>query len=261
MEYLPTHTIASASIEAANATRGDSVNHAHQLCFAGSAATRARTRTSNAAEGSIIGSSSSSACTDRNSFTRNWHAAHVERCFSISSRSSSFRRPSTYPKILFSIRLQLMTSFLLYPGSTALLAAPRAGLVPLAAFRTPGTAAISARSPSNPKSSKSLRSPAPGTCATARPHVASPAISQSHAGSSCAARPRRGAARCSDAFPRRPASSRRRPRHPPSPAHRSEEHTSELQSLAYLVCRLLLEKKKKKKKKNNKIQSKKYYYK
>src|SRR5687767_15545830 len=29
--------------------------------------------------------------------------------------------------------------------------------------------------------------------------------------------------------------------------HRSEEHTSELQSLAYLVCRLLLEKKKNKK--------------
>src|SRR5687767_15633923 len=33
---------------------------------------------------------------------------------------------------------------------------------------------------------------------------------------------------------------------------RSEEHTSELQSLAYLVCRLLLEKKKKKKKNHNK---------
>src|SRR2546425_5300237 len=31
------------------------------------------------------------------------------------------------------------------------------------------------------------------------------------------------------------------------PTFRSEEHTSELQSLAYLVCRLLLEKKKKKK--------------
>src|SRR6266404_7365608 len=31
-----------------------------------------------------------------------------------------------------------------------------------------------------------------------------------------------------------------------NPAMRSEEHTSELQSLAYLVCRLLLEKKKKK---------------
>src|SRR2546425_6092021 len=30
-----------------------------------------------------------------------------------------------------------------------------------------------------------------------------------------------------------------------TPAMRSEEHTSELQSLAYLVCRLLLEKKKK----------------
>src|SRR2546425_8211087 len=31
-----------------------------------------------------------------------------------------------------------------------------------------------------------------------------------------------------------------------SPERRSEEHTSELQSLAYLVCRLLLEKKKNK---------------
>src|SRR2546425_5685779 len=33
----------------------------------------------------------------------------------------------------------------------------------------------------------------------------------------------------------------------PHMLERSEEHTSELQSLAYLVCRLLLEKKKKKK--------------
>src|SRR5687767_15605149 len=32
---------------------------------------------------------------------------------------------------------------------------------------------------------------------------------------------------------------------PAGPPRRSEEHTSELQSLAYLVCRLLLEKKKK----------------
>src|ERR1041384_8698283 len=32
----------------------------------------------------------------------------------------------------------------------------------------------------------------------------------------------------------------------PNRWYRSEEHTSELQSLAYLVCRLLLEKKKKK---------------
>src|SRR2546426_3061242 len=35
------------------------------------------------------------------------------------------------------------------------------------------------------------------------------------------------------------------------PDHRSEEHTSELQSPCNLVCRLLLEKKKKKHKKNN----------
>src|SRR2546425_8320927 len=37
---------------------------------------------------------------------------------------------------------------------------------------------------------------------------------------------------------------------------RSEEHTSELQSLAYLVCRLLLEKKKKKKQAHTNIQIK-----
>src|SRR2546425_8760551 len=36
----------------------------------------------------------------------------------------------------------------------------------------------------------------------------------------------------------------RRVRHIEQAAGRSEEHTSELQSLAYLVCRLLLEKKK-----------------
>src|SRR2546425_7610699 len=43
----------------------------------------------------------------------------------------------------------------------------------------------------------------------------------------------------------------RRPGRGPRRRWRSEEHTSELQSLAYLVCRLLLEKKKKKK---NKLQ-------
>src|SRR3712207_8894516 len=36
---------------------------------------------------------------------------------------------------------------------------------------------------------------------------------------------------------------RSRPRAPSSPRRRSEEHTSELQSRQYLVCRLLLEKK------------------
>src|SRR5205823_12020318 len=40
-----------------------------------------------------------------------------------------------------------------------------------------------------------------------------------------------------------PAASRSSSNLPP-PRFRSEEHTSELQSLAYLVCRLLLEKKK-----------------
>src|SRR2546425_9744809 len=39
---------------------------------------------------------------------------------------------------------------------------------------------------------------------------------------------------------------RRRQRQEANHQERSEEHTSELQSLAYLVCRLLLEKKKKK---------------
>src|SRR5205814_9310551 len=41
----------------------------------------------------------------------------------------------------------------------------------------------------------------------------------------------------------------RRDEHRPGPS-RSEEHTSELQSLRHLVCRLLLEKKKKKKNKH-----------
>src|SRR5687767_15604927 len=46
-------------------------------------------------------------------------------------------------------------------------------------------------------------------------------------------------------MPRTRASSvRMAPTRTPIPRMRSEEHTSELQSLAYLVCRLLLEKKK-----------------
>src|SRR2546425_7284117 len=46
---------------------------------------------------------------------------------------------------------------------------------------------------------------------------------------------------------RLPARRARRGGARPVRARRSEEHTSELQSLAYLVCRLLLEKKKRKK--------------
>src|SRR5258705_8159604 len=42
--------------------------------------------------------------------------------------------------------------------------------------------------------------------------------------------------------------------HSPDDLIRSEEHTSELQSLRHLVCRLLLEKKKNKKKKDAKTQ-------
>src|SRR5262245_65747353 len=53
--------------------------------------------------------------------------------------------------------------------------------------------------------------------------------------------------------PSAPSSPMRRPACPVSDRRattRSEEHTSELQSLRHLVCRLLLEKKKKKKNKN-----------
>src|SRR5437762_6737875 len=55
------------------------------------------------------------------------------------------------------------------------------------------------------------------------------------------------------------------PKPAPSPSQavleqwRSEEHTSELQSPMYLVCRLLLEKKKKKKKKKMQNKNKKNY--
>src|SRR2546425_9228386 len=52
----------------------------------------------------------------------------------------------------------------------------------------------------------------------------------------------RGAVRSVDDPVLRPSTGRRRPPH--RVQVRSEEHTSELQSLAYLVCRLLLEKKK-----------------
>src|SRR6185295_2167045 len=78
----------------------------------GSAATRARTRASNAGEGSIIGSSSSKPDTARNSFTRRRQIAHASRCVSTSRASLAFSRPSTYPRILFSIRSQLITTFL-----------------------------------------------------------------------------------------------------------------------------------------------------
>src|SRR5258707_4152656 len=52
-------------------------------------------------------------------------------------------------------------------------------------------------------------------------------------------------------LPRRPRGGRDAGRH--GRDARSEEHTSELQSRQYLVCRLLLEKKKKKKRINNRV--------
>src|SRR5256885_7449271 len=104
--------MASSSIAAANATRGDGVYHAHQLFFTGSAATRACTRRSNASDGSISGNSSVKPDTARNSFTRRRHAGHAERCFSTSCCSLAFSRPSTYGSICFSTRLQFITLFL-----------------------------------------------------------------------------------------------------------------------------------------------------
>src|SRR3712207_7869928 len=61
----------------------------------------------------------------------------------------------------------------------------------------------------------------------------------------CATTPpcrRRPPSRTRATWPR--SSGRRSPSAPPLPPDRSEEHTSELQSRQYLVCRLLLEKKK-----------------
>src|SRR2546425_6900771 len=56
----------------------------------------------------------------------------------------------------------------------------------------------------------------------------------------------RGVARDQELGPQQPHPFRTVLLRCPDLVRRSEEHTSELQSLAYLVCRLLLEKKKKK---------------
>src|SRR2546425_4764549 len=66
---------------------------------------------------------------------------------------------------------------------------------------------------------------------------------------------------CWEEKPARPSSSctwaaRSRERGSMCSCERSEEHTSELQSLAYLVCRLLLEKKKNTQRKREKLKSK-----
>src|SRR2546425_8696772 len=77
-----------------------------------------------------------------------------------------------------------------------------------------------------------FRSPAPrGVTRSRRPRGPCPTTTR-----------RRRSRRCISGPPQPPFVSSRRT------CSRSEEHTSELQSLAYLVCRLLLEKKKKKNK-------------
>src|SRR5205823_9137844 len=63
---------------------------------------------------------------------------------------------------------------------------------------------------------------------------------QGHGGGSCPVGHRFGLVWVATVADRSAASTR----NPRGYAERSEEHTSELQSLAYLVCRLLLEKKK-----------------
>src|SRR3712207_7304616 len=66
---------------------------------------------------------------------------------------------------------------------------------------------------------------------------------------SCSPTTRRAGPSAASASPRRPSRRRRFGTASPIPAAwRSEEHTSELQSRQYLVCRLLLEKKNKIKK-------------
>src|SRR5205814_10551621 len=86
-----------------------------------------------------------------------------------------------------------------------------------------------------------FRSPRPTTSSHEHPSTRRPSASPwrsapPSAGSRSSSAPSRRAARCAR---RRAASTT------PRRTRRSEEHTSELQSLRHLVCRLLLEKKKK----------------
>src|SRR5258708_25217459 len=186
--------------------RGDVRIHAHQLCFTGSAATRARTRTSNAGVGSTIGSSPSKSLTERNSFTRTRQTAHAAKCFSASARSLSFSRPSMYARIRLSIRSQLIAPILLTQYQTrfatisnfsdhlvvtsllpyliaSLHASPPTGPTPPATPHKPEIITISTHFPNNSKFSQFPRNPVPDTCAAAPPLSPFPPTSQSRAGS------------------------------------------------------------------------------
>src|SRR2546425_5288266 len=83
------------------------------------------------------------------------------------------------------------------------------------------------------RSSSCVPSPRPLRSSLARNRIGSRNSSAENCGAACFAEAR--------AKPPRPAAAPRAV----TKIRRSEEHTSELQSLAYLVCRLLLEKKKK----------------
>src|SRR5205823_14402819 len=106
-----------------------------------------------------------------------------------------------------------------------------------------------------PSPSIVLTSPAPTELYTLSLHDALPISSPSSTSACCAGE--RSAHGTPVGMPRRRQNLRSSPRSQPVAwvvhgwergelRKRSEEHTSELQSLAYLVCRLLLEKKKKK---------------
>src|SRR6266853_2501695 len=222
VSYL-TQSIANSNIDAANAIRGDGRIHAHQLCFTGSAATRARTRTSNAGVGSTIGSSPSKSLTERNSFTRTRQIAHAAKCFSASARSLSFSRPSMYARIRLSIRSQLIAPILLTQYQcfatisnfsdqlvvtsllpyliTSLHAAPPTGPIPPATPHKPEITTISTHFPNNSKFSQFPRNPVPDTCAAAPPLFSFPATSQSRAGSFSSVRFPPTPSRWSDACP------------------------------------------------------------
>src|SRR5262247_2213163 len=90
--------------------------------------------------------------------------------------------------------------------------------------------------------------PDPRECPLAGPRAAQPSLE--------ALRQRPAPALASMGPGARPRPGLRGERSPPDHRRRSEEHTSELQSLRHLVCRLLLEKKKKKKT-NKKLKKKK----
>src|SRR2546425_13302765 len=117
-----------------------------------------------------------------------------------------------------------------------------------AASRSPGapSRSIGRSSASCPRTSAgSSRASGEGAGGSERPpHGRAPVLRLHHRAQRCRQELRDQVFRGHGLFLRRQSA---HDAHPDLRRSRSEEHTSELQSLAYLVCRLLLEKKKKKK--------------